>query len=106
MKIKYMKNQKLPNSQSLVKKEKLQNFGSSQTKESQRFFFRKESKGFIVFDKLSSEVFFINGTTKEIISLFDKGLSIGEIVKKISEKYNISKEKAIKGINRILENLE
>ena len=104
--MRHTKNQKLLNSQNLGKKKKLQNFGLSQTRKFQRFFFRKESKNFIVFDKLTSEIFFINKTTKEIISLLNKRLSIEEIVRKISNKYHISEERAIKGVNLVLGNLE
>jgi len=57
-----------------------------------RFFFRKEHIGFIVYDKLTSEVFLVNKTGKIILEFFNKGYSEKEIVNKLSEKYKISKK--------------
>jgi len=105
-KMNLMKNQKSQNFLNLVKKEKLQNSGLNQTKSSKRFFFRKESEGFVVYDSSSSEVFFTNKTAKEILILIDKGLSKEDIIKKISNRYNISKKNALSEVNNILEKIK
>jgi len=95
------KNQKLQNFLYLVKREKLQNFGLN-PKKPKRFFFREEKEGFVVFDSLMCDIFFMNETAKEILFLFDSGLSKKIIKKYISKKYKISFEKALGGINKIL----
>lgn len=99
--MKYMKNQKLQNSPYPVKKEKLQNFGLNPIKNLKRFFFRKETQGFVVFDSFHTNVFFVNNTSKEILSLIDSGLSKEEIKKYISNKYKITQKKALQGINKL-----
>lgn len=100
--MKNMKHQKLQNSQYLVKKGKSQNFGLNQIKKPMRFFFRREKHGYIIFDSLNFNIFFINKTAKEILSLFDSGLSKKRIIKHISKKYKISSKKASKGVDKIL----
>ncbi len=104
--MKNMKNQKSQSSLYQEKKGKLQNFGLNQIKRPKRFFFRKEEQGYIVFDSLSSQIFFTNKTAKEIISFFDSGLTKKEIIDSISKKYKISSQKASKGINKILREIE
>jgi len=98
--MKDMKNRKLQNFPYLVKKEKLQNFGLN-PKKPKRFFFREEKEGFVVFDSLTFDIFFMNKTAKEILSLFDSGLSEKVIKEHISKKYKISSEKVLSGINKI-----
>lgn len=98
--MKYMKNQKLRDSQCLVKKEKSQNFGLS-PKTLKRFFFREEKEGFIVFDSFDSNVFFVNKPSKEILLLIDQNLNKGIIIDLIAKEYNISKNKSAKAVNLI-----
>jgi len=98
--MKNMKNQKLQNFQYLVKKGKLQSFGLSPKKPT-RFFFRKEEKGFIVFDSLDSNIFFVNKTSKEILLLIEENLNKSFIIEIISKKYKISKDKSSKAVNLI-----
>ena len=104
--MKSMKNQKSQNFQKLVKKEKLLNFGLNRTKTPKRFFFRRELKGFILYDSLNSEIFFINKTAKKILFLIDKGLKKEDIIKKISKKYKISEKKVSKGVNNVWSNIK
>ncbi len=95
------KNQKLQNSPYLVRKGKLQNFGLNQTKKAKRFFFREEKEGFLVFDSLNSNIFFVNKTSKEILLLIEENLNKISIVEIISKKYKISKNKSSQAVNLI-----
>jgi len=70
-------------------------------KRPKRFFFRKEKKGFVIYDILNSEIFFINNTAKEILILIDEGLSKENVIKQISKKYNLPKKGIIKGVNKL-----
>ena len=79
----------------------MQNFGLNQTKKAKRFFFRKEKEGFIVFDSLDSNIFFVNKTSKEIILLIEENLNKISIIEIISKKYKISKDKSSKAVNLI-----
>jgi hypothetical protein len=67
-----------------------------------RFFFRKEKIGYIVYDKISEEVFLVNKSGKKILEYISKGFSEKQIVNELIKKYNISLNKLKNDIKTFL----
>ena len=61
-----------------------------------RYFIRKEKKGFLIYDSLDSEIFFVNLIGKEIIFLLEKNYNKEKIVHFLQDKYNNSSKEKIK----------
>ncbi len=72
-----------------------------------RYFIRKEKKGFLIYDSLDSEIFFVNLIGKEIIFLLEKNYNKEKIVHFLQDKYNNSSKEKIKlDVNNFLKSLK
>lgn len=95
--MKVIKSRKSQNFQNLEKKEKSQNFGLKMNRNPQkRFFFRKESKDYVVYDSLTSEIYFVNKTSKIIIRLYERGYKEDWIINSLSNEYPFINRNQIK----------
>jgi hypothetical protein len=68
---------------------------------------RKNANDIVVLMKMddSSSFFKINGVAAEVWELIDSGMSVGEVVAKITSEYDVSEEQLKKDINGLLTSL-
>jgi len=60
----------------------------------------------VVYDKENGRVHFMNRTTTFIFGLCDGTHSKEDIIRSLLDKYDVSREKAEKDVNRILKDME
>lgn len=68
---------------------------------------RKNANDIVVLMKMddSSSFFKISGVAAEVWELIDSGMSVKEVVDKLSSEYNVTKEQLQSDINGLLTNL-
>ncbi|OUR93614.1 hypothetical protein A9Q84_19285 [Halobacteriovorax marinus] len=68
---------------------------------------RKNANDIVVLMKMddSSSFFKINGVAAEVWELIDSGLSVKEVIDKLTAEYNVSREQLQGDVNSLLTNL-